>query len=95
MSFSQVDAVCFRISLHDMDMFSAEMISTVKTVLLHETGFDHFLFRVVFDHYTYKDFYIPVNPDRDYMLKGYDNNLELSKVLELLQEHYKKEVVAH
>lgn len=86
---------CFRISLHDMDMFSDEMISVVKRVLMYEKGFDHLHFRVMFDTYSFKDLYVPVDPDRDYELKGYDDDFELQRVLSELQKTYTQNVSVH
>lgn len=85
----------FRIAMHDADMFTPQMLEAVKSVLMFEEGYDHLHFRVYFGGYTFADFFVPVNEAREYNTRGYDNDLELSKVMAYLKKCYEQKVAVH
>ena len=84
----------FSIALHDADMFTPQMVEAVESVLLFQDGYDHLHFRVFFNGFTHKDFFVPVDEERDYAARGYDGGLQLTKVMTYLKKCYNEKVVA-
>lgn len=87
----------YLITMSHSDVFHDEVTERVESALLFEPQIDSFLFRVVcgVDSDSWKDIYVKLVEDRDYVNRGYDCGIELKRVIENFRHVYRNLTTVH